>query len=234
MAGWSAAVLALASLFLVSTPARAIPAFARRMGVECTECHTAYPQLNAFGREFKLTGYTLGAGVPWYKNLALMTEPSFTHTSADLPEPPDDFGANNNLSFTQTSLFSGGRIAGKAGGFVQVTYDGVGKVLSWDNTDLRFADSTTIKDKPLVYGIDLNNNPTVQDLWNSTPAWSFPFSSSGIASAPAASTLIQGSGVRSPDSGPILCGTTWCTWSSTATDRSRTGPCVHWARLSRT
>ena len=74
---WLVMVAASASLFLVSPPARAIPAFARQMGVECTACHTAYPQLNAFGREFKLTGYTLGArDVSWYKKLALMTEPS--------------------------------------------------------------------------------------------------------------------------------------------------------------
>jgi hypothetical protein len=165
------------------------------MGVECTTCHTAYPQLNAFGREFKLTGYTLSSGdVPWHKKLALMMEPSFTHTSADLSDPPDSFGANNNLALTQTSLFFGGRIAGKAGAFVQGAYDGVGKVLSWDNTDLRLSGSTTLMGKSLVLGVDANNNPTVQDLWNSTPAWSFPFSSSGIADTPAASTLIQGLG----------------------------------------
>lgn len=185
----------LVCLSIASNSAWAIPAFARQMGVECTTCHTAYPQLNAFGREFKLTGYTLSSGaVPWYKKLALMTEPSFTHTSADLSDPPDSFGANNNLALTQTSLFFGGRIAGKAGAFVQGTYDGVGKVLSWDNTDLRLAGSTTLMGKPLVFGVDANNNPTVQDLWNSTPAWSFPFSSSGIAETPAASTLIQGLG----------------------------------------
>jgi hypothetical protein len=188
-------VSAVASLLFTSTPAQAIPAFARQMGVACTECHTSYPQLNAFGRQFKLTGYTLSTGnVPWYKKLAFMTEPSFTHTSADISDPPKDFGANNNLAFTQTSLFFGGKIAGKVGGFVQATYDGVGKVFSWDNTDFRFADTATIKGKPLIFGIDLNNNPTVQDLWNTTPAWSYPFSSSGIAPTPAASTLIQGLG----------------------------------------
>ena len=186
---------ALVCLAAASNSAWAIPAFARQMGVECTTCHTAYPQLNAFGREFKLTGYTLSSGdVPWYKKLAFMMEPSFTHTSADLSDPPDSFGANNNLALTQTSLFFGGRIAGKAGAFVQGTYDGVGKVLSWDNTDLRLAGSTILIGKPLVIGINANNNPTVQDLWNSTPAWSFPFSSSGIAETPAASTLIQGLG----------------------------------------
>ena len=165
------------------------------MGVQCTTCHTAYPQLNAFGREFKLLGYTLGEGhVPWYARFAFMTEPSFTHTSADLEVPPPEFGENDNLAVTQTSLFFGGKIAGKAGGFVQATYDGVGKAFSWDNTDLRIADTATIGGKSLVYGVDLNNNPTVQDLWNTTPAWSYPFSSSGIASTPAASTLIEGLG----------------------------------------
>jgi len=192
---WLAMVSTLASLVVVSTPAQAIPAFARQMGVECTACHTAYPQLNAFGREFKLNGYTQSAGnVPWYKKFAFMTEPSFTHTESDLSEPPEGFGDNNNFAFTQSSLFFGGKIAGKVGGFVQATYDGVEKVFSWDNTDFRFADTATIKGKSLVYGVDLNNNPTVQDLWNSTPAWSYPFSASGIASTPGASTLIQSLG----------------------------------------
>ena len=193
-AGW-VMVSTLIVLLLFSTSAQALPAFARQMGVQCTTCHTAYPQLNAFGREFKLTGYTESAGdVPWYKKLALMTQPSLTHTSADLSDPPKDFGPNDNVAFTQTSLFFGGRIAGKLGAFVQTTYDGVGNVFSWDNTDLRFADSTVIAGKSLVYGVDLNNNPTVQDLWNTTPAWSFPFSSSGLASTPAAGTLIQSLG----------------------------------------
>ena len=193
--GCFAVITTFASLLMVSSPTSAIPAYARQMGVGCTTCHTAYPQLNAFGREFKLTGYTTSAGdVPWYKKFALMTEPSFTRTSSDLSEPPDHFGPNNNFAFTQTSLFFGGRIAGNAGAFVQATYDGVGNALSWDNADLRFAGTTTVGGKPLVYGIDANNNPTVQDLWNSTPAWGYPFSSSGISETPGASTLIQSLG----------------------------------------
>jgi hypothetical protein len=34
--------------------------------------------------------------------------------------------------------------------------------------------------------VTLNNNPTVQDVWNTTPAWGFPYSNS--SSAPGAST----------------------------------------------
>ena len=44
----------------------------------------------------------------------------------------------------------------------------------------------------VVYGITANNNPTVQDLWNTTPAWSFPYAASSLAGTPAASTMIEG------------------------------------------
>ncbi len=36
-----------------------LPAFSRKYDMECRECHTAWPSLNAFGREFKLDGYKL-------------------------------------------------------------------------------------------------------------------------------------------------------------------------------
>jgi len=58
--------------------------------------------------------------------------------------------------------------------------------------DIRFADQTSLAGAPLVYGASLNNNPGVQDLWNTTPVWGFPFDSSPLAPAPAAATLIQG------------------------------------------
>jgi hypothetical protein len=37
-----------------------IPAFARKYGLACSACHTAWPQLNAFGQRFKDNGYQLG------------------------------------------------------------------------------------------------------------------------------------------------------------------------------
>src|SRR5471030_1282052 len=37
--------------------ADAVPAYARKYGVSCMQCHTAYPTLNAYGRLFKLNGY---------------------------------------------------------------------------------------------------------------------------------------------------------------------------------
>ena len=42
--------------------AHAVPSYARAMNTPCSTCHTLYPQLNAFGRQFKLDAYALGAG----------------------------------------------------------------------------------------------------------------------------------------------------------------------------
>ncbi len=58
----------------------------------------------------------------------------------------------------------------------------------WDNTDVRYANQAG----STIWGVTLNNNPTVQDVWNSTPAWGFPFSNSAAANTPAAATLIDG------------------------------------------
>src|SRR6266446_3889162 len=61
-----------------------------------------------------------------------------------------------------------------------------------DNVDIRAANQGTVAGTDLIYGVSLNNNPTVQDLWNTTPAWGFPFASSPLAPTPAAATLIDG------------------------------------------
>ena len=49
-------VIAIAGL-VWSAAAQAVPSFARKHELNCSACHTAYPQLNATGREFKENGY---------------------------------------------------------------------------------------------------------------------------------------------------------------------------------
>ena len=46
--------------------------------------------------------------------------------------------------------------------------------------------------KELDYGITLNNNPGVEDLWNDTPAWGFPWVVSDFAPTPTAAPIIDG------------------------------------------
>ena len=78
------------------------------------------------------------------------------------------------------------------GALVQGTYSGPDNRVALDNSDIRFAGETSLEGKDLIYGVTLNNNPSVEDIWNSTPVWRFPFASSAVASTPAASTIIDG------------------------------------------
>jgi hypothetical protein len=191
--GWHIAGLLVVAM--ASSPAQAIPSFARQTGKPCAQCHTvAYGvALTAYGRQFKLNGYVWGDAETVMPPVAVMVQGGFTHTSKDQVEAPAaHFATNDNLSVDQVSLFYGGRITKDVGAFVQVTYSGEDRITTWDNLDVRFAHSMTIGNTPLVFGISVNNNPTVQDLWNSTPAWAYPFISSGLAPGPAAAPVIAG------------------------------------------
>jgi hypothetical protein len=192
----TAAVAALlGGTFLQSHSAFAVPSFARQTGLPCAQCHVGAfgPQLTQFGRDFKLNGYVWNDGHDGHVPLAAMLQASLTHTEADQPGGAGPgFAPNNNLAIDQISLFYGGKIADNIGTFTQVTYDGIAKQLTWDNLDVRYADTKQIDGKPLLFGVTVNNNPTVQDPWNSTPGWGFPFAASDLAPGPAAATLIDG------------------------------------------
>ncbi len=188
-------IFALAVFGPISTkPASAIPAFAEQTGQKCAACHVGGfgPQLTPFGRAFKIGGYTLRTK-PFNLPFSAMVVASDTSTRRRLPAPAaDGFATNNNLALDQVSLFLGGGVGSHFGGFVQTTYDGIGKAWSWDNLDLRAVNTGTIGGKDLVYGLSLNNSPSVTDPWNTLPAWGYPYTSSALAPGPAASPLISG------------------------------------------
>jgi hypothetical protein len=187
---------ALAKLF--------VPSFSRQTGLACSACHYQFPQLTPFGRMFKLNGYTLtslstigqpgdSAGRESLKlatipPLAAMVVTGLTQTGAAQP------GAQNGtVSFPQQlSIFLAGQITPHVGIFTQFTYAAADGAIGIDNVDLRWANHATVADRDLLFGLTLHNNPTVQDVWNTAPAWSFPFMGSDAAPSPAASTLIDG------------------------------------------
>ena len=97
--------------------------------------------------------------------------------------------------------FWGGAVTERHRAFAQVTYnappaggfpDPFGHTWTWDNTDIRFARAASLAGFDFIYGITANNSPTVQDVWNTTPAWAFPYAASTIAPTPASKTLIEG------------------------------------------
>jgi hypothetical protein len=192
---WLLPPILLAVLLLRPGSALAVPSFGEQTGQPCASCHVGAfgPQLNQFGRDFKLNGYVASDGKSHGLPVAAFTQLSFTHTDAAQPGPAaPDFGNNNNFAIDQTSLFYAGRITSWLGAFVQTTYDGVAKQLHIDNAEIRHAHDGELFGEDLVYGFTANNNPTVTDLWNSTPVWGFPYNSSALAPKPLAATLIDG------------------------------------------
>jgi hypothetical protein len=190
--------IALITAF-ISPVINAMPSFTRQTGQACSSCHTQSfgPNLTPMGREFKLGGYTMGGGTGTAAKLppiSAMIMGSFTNTQKDQKpgtlEP--GFNKNNNFTFDEASLFYAGRVYNKVGAFVQGTYNGYEDILEMDNTDIRFADQLELFNLPITYGISLNNNPTVQDLWNTTPVWGFPYTGSGVAPGVGSSPLIDG------------------------------------------
>ncbi len=154
----------------------ALPLFARQTGQNCVSCHAGgqFPELTPYGRKFKLTGYTMGerATVP----LALMGVVSSTridNTSTGVAST--DFPSNGKLEFTTMSVLCCGKITDNLGVFAQWTYDVYDHQNDqnrWvalphiDQFDMRYADRFIDANRDLIFGVSLNNNPTVSDVWN--------------------------------------------------------------------
>lgn len=181
--------------------AGAIPSFSRQTGLACNVCHIAFPQLTAFGRLFKLNGYTLtglqtvntGEESPSLKINLIPPVSAMAMTSMTQISKAQPGTQNGNVEFPQQlSVFLGEEITPRMGTFIQVTYEAAEGALALDNVDVRYANHAEFASHEMIYGFTLNNNPTVQDVWNSTPAWGFPFASSSVAPTPAAATLIDG------------------------------------------
>jgi hypothetical protein len=191
---WFAVLMIGGGLLAVGIPnARALPSFARQTGQQCAACHNGFPELTPYGRLFKLNGYTFGGGTSAWPPVAAMVIGSVTHTEADQAGgAAPHFGPNDNFAVDTASLFYGGEILPHLGAFAQVTYDPIGRVLSWDNTDIRYTGTANFLGKETILGVTVNNNPSVTDAWNTTPAWGYPFQASGLAPTPAAATMIEG------------------------------------------
>ncbi len=212
------AMAVVAAGVLLAPAAQAVPSFARQTGMACAACHTVFPELTHFGRVFKANGYVLDnlkqvravnsdrqqlLSLSQLPTFSIMTQISYTTLNKRLPDATNPAAPgltqNGTAGFPQQlSLFYAGKIAPHFGVFSQITYGNDSGTIGIDNTDLRFA-KTMVFDgtHTLTYGMSLNNNPTVQDLWNSTPAWGFPYDASNAVVSPLAATQIDGTMAQS-------------------------------------
>lgn len=139
---------------------------------------------------------------PYAPPVAMMTVVGFSNTQAATPAPSAPFNGNNNIALSSVNFMYGGAITDHIGAFAQMSYNGqpaggfagdpFGQSWTWDNTDIRYANSATIGGVNVTYGLTANNNPTVQDPWNTTPAWAFPYVSSPFSAGLGPTPIIDG------------------------------------------
>jgi len=222
--GLGGLVVATSLLLSQHRPASAVPAFAQQTGQACTACHIGGfgPELTPFGRAFKLSGYTQsgGTGLAAHIPLSAMLEGSFTNTAQSVPDgsQPHTYDRNNNFVFDQASIFVAGRVTDHTGGFIQLTYSNFdnrqgGNGLSVDNTDLRpYVTTLQAFGNDLELGLTVTNNPTVQDPFNSTFAWGYPFYGPAIAPGPSAGSMLSGAASVGPSFAGNSLGVTAYAW----------------------
>jgi hypothetical protein len=196
------------------TPANATPGYARQTGVSCQACHTVFPELTPFGRAFKLNGYvftnvkqlspvseqsTRTLVLSELAPFSVQLQASHTLLNKSIPDSDpavSDLSQKNTTEFPQAlSLFYTGSISDKLGAFLQLTWNPSSNAVGMDNSDLRFADHGAFESigvPDFIYGITLNNNPTSQDVWSSTPAWGYPFIVTNVGVPPVAKVLLDG------------------------------------------
>jgi hypothetical protein len=123
-----------------TSPASALPLFARQTGMECAACHFQhFPMLTAFGRAFKSGAFTLiGAqgkvegdnlSIPAVLNAAILTTAGYVKTNAtSAPPAATNAGWNNDGNGTiyvpgtngEFSLFVGGRTSDFSGALAEI------------------------------------------------------------------------------------------------------------------
>jgi hypothetical protein len=169
-------------LVLVTSDAWALPSFARQTGQNCVACHAGgqFPELTPYGRLFKMTGYTIGERTIPFSVMGVSSYSSVANTSKS-DDPSSDFQKHKEiLPLATGSLFVAGKIADNFGAFAQLTYDHFAVAGSdgsfqghttADNMDFRYANRVIDNKRDVIFGLSVNNNPSLVDPWNSAAAW---------------------------------------------------------------
>lgn len=115
-------LLGISALMLISASSEAVPNFARQVDKKCSYCHSAWPQLNQKGRQFKELGYRLPNASTNLKFNDFLEENAFPISAAIKARPYDkkDTGDNNARILHEIELFIAGRFNNKWSGFLEI------------------------------------------------------------------------------------------------------------------
>lgn len=122
-------IISIVGLSLMcATAAEATPAFARQMDMECMSCHfQTIPKLNSFGREFKMSGFTMTSGkkeikselngglaLPEHLGFGFVLKARIHDTKVGNPAVTDDHTTFSEI-FDESALLFGGKISDNIG-----------------------------------------------------------------------------------------------------------------------
>jgi hypothetical protein len=148
--------------------AQAVPAYARQMGVECSTCHFQhFPKLNAFGRNFKATGYSQTTQ-DTLEGDNLSISPVLNAGFFIKTRVADDNKTRPTYAFPdEAALLVGGRFAEGMGGLVEMS----DAILSYKMSLTKTLDSgMTVGVTPYAtdglgpaYGFELMNTGTIRN-----------------------------------------------------------------------
>ena len=184
----------------VAPDADALPSYARQTGQRCAACHVGgnWPQLTPWGRFFKLAGYTAGKPLLDKKGLHYAPIGVFGQAGLTWASQPND--AQGNPVVTQNGSPEAYQFTGEFGtklsDFAGVfwEYQVANQFPGWkgvvDLVDIRATHFFHPGNHELLLGFDSNNNPSVQDVWNTVPAWKYPFYTSPQSPGAPASQMI--------------------------------------------
>ena len=179
--------------------ATALPVYGEQTGEKCASCHISMGELTPRGRKFKLLGYSEGEKKTPFAAVgtASVTQIKSTNSSA---APSVTMPSNGSFIPEMGSALVTGKFGEDVGGKIKWTAnlantsplygsDGVqtgtkvGKDLFLDASEVRVVKRDNFGGVDAIYGVSVNNAPTQQDLWNTTPVNSFPYRSSSLLNA---------------------------------------------------
>jgi len=198
----------IAVCICIAPNAHALPSYARQTGQRCAACHVGgnWPQLTPWGRFFKLAGYTAGKSFVNKEGLHYAPIGVFGQAGLTWAAQPND--AQGNPVVTQNGSPEAYQFTGEFGtklsDFAGIfwEYQVANQFPGWkgvvDLVDIRATHFLHPGNHELLIGFDSNNNPSVQDVWNTVPAWRYPFYTSpqspGQPGSPMIGSLSQQTG----------------------------------------
>lgn len=115
---------AVAAASLLPRDAGAVPVFARKYGLNCSMCHSAYPRLNDFGARFRANGYRLPGREHAEKTVlespapvAMRTNAGYTYEQWRHMVDPAQNGKRSVVELGGLDILSGGTLGPRIGYF---------------------------------------------------------------------------------------------------------------------